>query len=120
MTPHPNDGIRLSFSEDWQRLLHGRPGRRFLDFHQARCKRRAGGWPLERVLTLVIGTILLVGGLAIGWLPGPGGFIAVFGAALLGVEWLRVAQILDRCETWVRSGIGIVRRRVTGRPKAMD
>jgi hypothetical protein len=91
-----------------------------MDFHQARCKRRAGGWPLERVLTLVIGTVLLLGGLAIGWLPGPGGFIAVFGAALLGVEWLRVAMFLDRCETYAWSFLRFVRRRVLGRSTAVD
>ena len=102
----------MSFSEDWKRLVHGRPGRRFLDFHQARCKRRAGGWPLERILTLVIGTVLLLGGLAIGWLPGPGGFIGIFGAALLGVEWLRVARILDRCEMFLWSALRFVRRRL--------
>jgi hypothetical protein len=101
----------MSFSEDWKRLVHGRPGRRFLDFHQARCKRRAGGWPRERVLTIVIGTLLLVGGLAIGWLPGPGGFIAIFGAALLGVEWLRVARLLDRCEMLLWDGLRFMRRR---------
>jgi hypothetical protein len=72
------------------------------------------------VLTLVIGTVLLVGGLAIGWLPGPGGFIAVFGAALLGVEWLRIAQLLDRCETYARRFLRFLRRRVLGRPRAAD
>jgi hypothetical protein len=75
---------------------------------------------LERVLTLVVGTLLLVGGLAIGWLPGPGGFLAVFGAALLGVEWLRVARILDRCETYLRGFVRFVRRRVLGRARAAD
>jgi hypothetical protein len=106
---------KVSVSEDWKRLVHGRPGRRFFDFHQARCARRAGGWPLERILTLSIGTVLLIGGLAIGWLPGPGGFVAVIGAALLGVEWLRVARLLDsvelRTRKIVRSGLRRLRRR---------
>jgi hypothetical protein len=110
----------MSFSEDWKRLVHGRPGRRFLDFHQARCKRRAGGWPLERVLTLVVGTLLLVGGLAIGWLPGPGGFIGIFGAALLGVEWLRIARLLDRCEMLVWDGVRFVRRRLGARRQTAE
>jgi hypothetical protein len=110
----------LSFFDDWKHLLRGRAGRRFLDFHQARCKRRAGGWPLERVLTLFVGTVLLLGGLAIGWLPGPGGFIAVFGAALLGVEWLRVARLLDRCEAYLRSFLRFLRRRVLSRARAAD
>jgi hypothetical protein len=94
----------MSLSEDWSRIWRGKPGRRFVDFHQARCRRRAGGWPLERVVTLVLGTLLTAGGLAIGWLPGPGGFLAILGAALLGVEWLRVAQLLDRCERGLWAG----------------
>jgi hypothetical protein len=111
----------MNFSEDWKRLVHGRPGRRFLDFHQARCKRRAGGWPLERILTLVIGTLLLVGGLAIGWLPGPGGFIGIFGAALLGVEWLRVARLLDRCEMILWDAFRFARRRLgVGRKQPVE
>jgi hypothetical protein len=66
------------------------------------------------------GTVLLIGGLAIGWLSGPGGFIAVFGAALLGVEWLGVAQILDRCETYLRRVLSFIQRRVLGRRRAAD
>ena len=83
----------MSLKQDWNRLLHGRPGRRFFDFHQERCKRRAGGWPRERVVTLVLGTALLVVGLAIGWLPGPGGFLAIIGAALLGIEWVQKKRV---------------------------
>jgi len=101
----------MSIAQDWSRIRHGRPGRRFVEFHQARCKRRAGGWPRERIVTLLLGTVLLVGGLAIGWLPGPGGFVAILGAALLGVEWLRIAKLLDRCERLVWAGWLFVQRR---------
>lgn len=88
--------------KDWRRLKDGKPGRRFVDFHRCRCERWAGTWPLERILALVAGVVLFVGGLAIGWLPGPGGFIAVIGAALLGVEWLPVAKALDWVEKRAR------------------
>jgi hypothetical protein len=54
-----------------------------------------------------LGLLLIVGGLAIGWLPGPGGFVAVIGAARLGTEWLSVAKALDWTEVRVRR---IVRR----------
>jgi hypothetical protein len=67
-------------------------------------------------LTLAIGTILLLGGLAIGWLPGPGGFIGIIGAALLGAESLRVAKLMDRIELRVRDAWRFVRHRVLGRP----
>jgi len=110
----------MSLTEDWSRIRHGRPGRRFVDFHQARCKRRAGGWPLERVVTLVLGTVLLIGGLATGWLPGPGGFVAVFGAALLGVEWLRVARLLDRGELQLWGIWRFVQRRLRLGPEPYE
>jgi hypothetical protein len=65
---------------------------------------------------LVLGIVLFVGGLAIGWLPGPGGFVAVIGAALLGVEWLRVARLLDQCERQLWNAWSFVRRRFSGGP----
>lgn len=88
--------------EEWGRLRHGRPGSRFVGFHRSRCERWAGTWPLERILTFGAGLVLFVGGLAIGWLPGPGGFLAVIGAALLGVEWLWMAKALDWVELRAR------------------
>jgi hypothetical protein len=102
----------MSLSQDWRRIWRGKPGRRFVEFHQARCKRRAGRWPRERVVTLVVGTVLLVGGLAIGWLPGPGGFVAILGAALLGVEWLRIAELLDRAESLLHGAWLSMRKRL--------
>jgi hypothetical protein len=90
-------------TKDWRRLKNGKPGRRFLDFHRSRCERWAGMWPWERILAVAVGVVLIVCGLAIGWLPGPGGFIAVVGAALLGVEWLPVARALDWVEVRARN-----------------
>jgi hypothetical protein len=105
-----------AIAKEWRTLRYGTPGRRFYDFHHARSERRGEGWPFERVLTLAIGTILLLGGLAIGWLPGPGGFIGIIGAALLGAESLRVAKLMDRIELRVRDAWRFVRHRVLGRP----
>jgi hypothetical protein len=107
-------------ARDWKTLKEGTPGRRFYDFHRARAARRGEGWPLERVLTLAVGIILLLGGLAIGWLPGPGGFIGIIGAALLGAESLRVAKFLDRMELKIRAAWRFLRHRVFRRPQPGD
>jgi hypothetical protein len=104
-----------AIAKDWRTLRYGTPGRRFYDFHHARAERR-GDKSIERVLTLALGIVLLLGGLAIGWLPGPGGFIAVIGAALLGAESLRIAKLLDRIELRLRDAWRFVRHRVSGRP----
>jgi hypothetical protein len=104
-----------AIAKDWRTLRYGTPGRRFYDFHHARSERR-GDRSLERILTLAVGIILLLGGLAIGWLPGPGGIIGVIGAALLGAESLRIAKLMDRMELRLRAARRIVRHRVLGRP----
>ena len=104
-------------AKDWKTLKHGTPGRRFYDFHRARAQRRGDGWPLERVLTFGGGIVLLVGGLAIGWLPGPGGFVGVIGAALIAAESLRVAKLLDRVELKLRAAWRFLRDRVLRRPQ---
>jgi hypothetical protein len=106
--------------KDWRVLRHGTPGRRFYDFHHARMERRGEGWPLERVLTVTVAAMLIAGGAAIGWLPGPGGFIGIIGVALLGAESLRVSRLLDRVEVWIRDSWHFLRTRVLVRPSARD
>lgn len=88
--------------ENWDRLRRGAPGARFRAYHDDRAARRGGGWPLSRILTVVAGVLLIAGGLAIGWIPGPGGFIGIFGAALLATEWRGLARLLDWAELLVR------------------
>jgi uncharacterized protein (TIGR02611 family) len=85
-----------------RQLKSGEPGRRFRDFHDWRQKRRKDGFSLERILVLGAGFILLVGGLAIGVLPGPGGFVSIFGAALLATEFPPLARLLDWTEVRAR------------------
>ena len=93
-----------------RQIRNGTPGRRFQQFHVHRCQLRgAQKWPRERLITLGLGTLLLAGGIAIGWLPGPGGFIAFLGLALLGVEWMWVAKALDWTEARIREGFGWIK-----------
>lgn len=101
--------------QDWRRLRYGTPGRRFYDFHHARTERRGEGWPAERVLTITVAIVLIAGGAAIGWLPGPGGFVALIGGALLGAESLRMSKLLDRLEVRSRDAWDFMRARLGGR-----
>ncbi|MGE0159723.1 MAG: PGPGW domain-containing protein [Gemmatimonadales bacterium] len=107
-----------ALKEAWHQLRHGTPGRRFYDVHRARSERRGEGWPFERVLVWVVGVVLVLGGLAIGWLPGPGGFVAVIGVALLAAESLQLAKLLDHTELRLRAAWSFVRRKVLHRPEA--
>jgi hypothetical protein len=86
-----------------RQIMRGAPGHRFQQFHNYRCRRRGPGWSWDRFSTLGLGLILFVGGLAIGWLPGPGGFVAFIGLALLGVEWMPIARLLDWAERQIRA-----------------
>jgi hypothetical protein len=45
---------------------------------------------------------LILGGLAIGWLPGPGGFIAIIGLALVARVVPGVAKPMDMAEILLR------------------
>jgi Flp pilus assembly protein TadB len=110
--------ISKILAKDWKKLRSGTPGSRFIEFYRARAARRAEGWPLERVVILALGVALFVGGLAIGWLPGPGGFVAVIGAALLGAESRRISKVLDYVEARLRDAWRFFRRRVLHRPPA--
>ena len=52
----------------------------------------------RRIVAVLAAIVLIGGGVAIGWLPGPGGFIAVFGLAIVAMEFRFMAVTLDRME----------------------
>jgi len=51
------------------------------------------------------GIVLVVGGIVLCFIPGPGLPLIVVGAGLLGDEWQPVARAMDRIEFRVRKGI---------------
>lgn len=82
------------------RLRDGAPGRRFVALHEFR--QQDPPTTALRVGLWAVAIVLIAGGIAIGWLPGPGGFIAVFGLAIIGMEFRAVAVLLDRIERFGR------------------
>ena len=84
-----------------KRLKDGEPGRRFRDLYEFRqthpptTPARIGLW--------LAALLLIVGGVAIGWLPGPGGFIAILGLAIVAMEFRVMAVLLDRVERFGRN-----------------
>ncbi len=79
-----------------RRLKGGGSGHRFLDLYEFR--KADPPAPAVRLGLWLVAIVLIGGGLAIGWLPGPGGFIAVFGLAIVAMEFRFMAVILDRME----------------------
>ncbi len=84
-------------------LRDGRPGRRFRDYIDERRKGRSGSLTIGRIVSFLIGFALIVAGLGIGWLPGPGGFLAIIGLALIAQEIPWIAAALDVIELQIRS-----------------
>lgn len=84
--------------EYYEKLKSGEPGERFKEFHEFRNEHREESKIHSRVLTICIGVGLVIAGIAIGWLPGPGGVIGIFGVAVLGAELKPLAILLDVIE----------------------
>lgn len=84
-------------SEFW----HDVPGHRFRRRYRARQESQVR--PLDRVLRVAGGMILVVVGIALLILPGPGIPPLLIGAALLAGESLTVARWLDGVELKVRN-----------------
>lgn len=94
--------------------------RRFVDRYERRRAERDAGrhHPLTRPIRVTVGVALILFGVAIGWLPGPGFIIFAFpGALLVASEWRRAAIVMDRVEhqtvPWARH----VRARLRGGPR---
>ncbi len=83
--------------EIWNSLRVSDPGRRFQDRHR-RIRSRRG----QRASRSVIGAGLVLVGMVLLFLPGPGMLLLLAGAGLIGGESLTVARLLDRLELQLR------------------
>lgn len=87
---------------DFAVLRRGKAGSRFQDYRKYKRQRRDGNRISSRVFTFGLGTLLIVVGLLIGWLPGPGGFVALIGLAMLGREIPWIPRVMDSSELILR------------------
>ena len=81
----------------WRELRHGKPGRRFRDRYDRRRShsRHAGG----RKWSMIVGGVLIVlAGIVLLPLPGPGMLVVALGALLVAEESLSMARALDWLE----------------------
>lgn len=94
--------------------------RRFLDRYERRRdeRRRGEHHSLVRPFRVGGGILLIVAGIAIGWLPGPGFVIfALPGAFLIASEIRRMALVMDRMENETFPRVLRAWARVRGGPK---
>ncbi len=80
--------------KSWATFKKGAPGERFQNFYEA--QKEAGG--ASRIVLTVLGVVLLVGGVILLFIPGPGILLIAFGGALVAQQSLWTAKLLDRTE----------------------
>jgi hypothetical protein len=86
---------------EWRLFRDDRVGHRFRD-HQVRLK---NGSLRMRAVSMLFGVVLLVAGVVLCFIPGPGVPVLVFGIALLAGESRVVATLLDRTEPPARRAV---------------
>jgi uncharacterized membrane protein HdeD (DUF308 family) len=91
-----------SLAAEWRLFRADSPGERFCNHYQR--ARRAS--KAKRIIQLLIGVILVLAGIVLCFIPGPGLLVMVFGFALLSSMLQPVARALDRMEVWLRRRLG--------------
>jgi len=74
-------------------------GERFVRRYRAQ---KGSGRPWTRIVFVVVGLVLIVGGAILLVIPGPGLLVIAFGGALVAQEFLWVAKALDWLELVLR------------------
>lgn len=84
--------------KSWQELKKGRPGQRFQERAKRGKEERASQSWIKRFLKPALAVILIVAGLILCVIPGPGLPLVIVGAALLAERSLIIARSLDWTE----------------------
>jgi hypothetical protein len=93
-----NMSALAKLESQWKAFKHDEPGHRFEHQHE---RMKQQGRALL-VGTTTLGAILLVGGIVLLFIPGPGPLVSIFGLALLAGVSGTLARMLDRAEPPVR------------------
>jgi len=91
--------MTVSVRRQWQHFKATPCGRRFQTRH--RLRRSSGGGVARKVLISGTGLLIMLAGIAMIVLPGPGLLAIVLGAALIAEESLFAARMLDRFDLWI-------------------
>jgi hypothetical protein len=91
----------------WHGLAKERPGHRFQNHYR---RAHMGGHRRNRVLRLSAGIALVVVGLILLVIPGPGTVFVILGGALLAEESSTIARLLDTAEVQLRRFVQLALR----------
>lgn len=90
--------MTASVKRQWKHFVAMPSGRRFQMRHRLR-RARTGGL-LRKILISGLGGLIMITGVAMLVLPGPGLLTMVIGAAAIAEESLIAARVLDRLDGW--------------------
>lgn len=90
--------MTVSLKRQWQHFMATPSGRRFETRHRMRRAHASG--MARKLLISGIGVLIVLAGIAMLVLPGPGMLAIVVGAALVAEESLLAARLLDRIDRW--------------------
>ncbi|MEO8704926.1 MAG: PGPGW domain-containing protein, partial [Kofleriaceae bacterium] len=86
-------------AQDWSAFRQDSPGHRFGNHYK---RMRQQGSRAGAIVRLGLGVLLVVAGIVMLFIPGPGLLVALFGLGLLGGESKKLAGVLDRIEPVMR------------------
>ena len=92
--------------QNWYEFKRSQPGYRFQERYNRRQQTTSGPFDPKNLLYLAVGIVIIVVGVVLAPIPGPGGVIAFVGLAFIGAEFLPIARLLDWGEVRIR---GLVR-----------
>jgi hypothetical protein len=95
--------MRFRLPQQWQVLSQGKPGHRFQDRYHAHRRRRTKQGMLHRLGRILLAIIATAIGLVLVFIPGPAILFFFVAGALLAVDWLWLARLLDWLEVKLRA-----------------
>lgn len=90
--------MSVSLRRQWEHFSASPTGRRFEARYRLRRANRSG--MVGKVLICSLGALIMLAGVAMLVLPGPGILALILGAALIAEESLVAARLLDRLDVW--------------------
>ena len=100
MTVHARSSTLLHrIRQESREFEHSRPGRRFTQRYE---RRQRSGTNSRKALKMAIGCLVLLLGIVLLFLPGPGLLVVLLGAGLIAEQSYNAARALDKAEVRAR------------------
>lgn len=95
--------MRFRLPKQWQVLSRGKPGHRFQDRYHAHRRNRTKHGVLHRLGRICLAIVATAVGIVLVFIPGPAIVLFFLAGALLAVDWLWLARLLDWLEVKLRA-----------------